>query len=172
MRRTLWATTASTLAASLVIGLSACSDSTNPSGGAEISASETNDIGEAVADEVDQSVGSLTAEGAASGEASAQSAVAYSVAGLTLRGAGCATVSSSVDTDGDFAPDLATFTFALPACHFTGFRGGTLDITGTVDLTDPTPNDYDFAFQVTLHDLTFVFTGPQGNKSYHRCPQR
>ena len=119
-----------------------------------------------MADEVDQSVGSLTAEGAASGEASAQSAVAYSVAGLTLRGAGCATVSSSVDTDGDFAPDLATFTFALPACHFTGFRGGTLDITGTVDLTDPTPNDYDFAFQVTLHDLTFVFTGPQGNKSY------
>ncbi len=69
MRRTLWATTASTLAASLVIGLSACSDSTNPSGGATISASETNDIGEAVADEVDQSVGSLTAEGAASGEA-------------------------------------------------------------------------------------------------------
>ncbi len=168
MRRTLWATTASTLAASLVIGLSACSDSTNPSGGATISASETNDIGEAVADEVDQSVGSLTVEGAAAGKASAQTAasgVSFSIAGLTT-GSSCATVSSSTDTDGDFAPDLATFTFALPACHFTGFRGGSLDVTGTVDLSDPTPNDFDFAFQATLHDLQFTFTGPQGSLSF------
>jgi hypothetical protein len=166
MRRTLWATAASTLAASLVIGLSACSDSTNPSGGTTISASETSDIGEAVADEVDQSVGSLTVEGAASGEASAQSAVSYSVVGLTMSGTSCATVSGSADTDGDFAPDLATFTFALPACSFTGFRGGSLEITGSVDLSDPTPNDFDFALQATLHDLQFKFTGPQGNLSY------
>ena len=166
MRRTLWATTASTLAASLVIGLSACSDSTSSSGGTALSVSETNDIGEAVADEVDQSVGSLTVEGAAAGKASAQSAASFSVAGLTTSGSSCATVSNTTDTDGDFAPDLATYTFALPACHFTGFRGGTLDITGTVDLSDPTPNDFDFNFQATLHDLQFTFTGPQGNLSY------
>ena len=166
MRRTLWATTASTIAASFVIGLSACSDSTNPSGGTTISASETNDIGEAVADEVDQSVGSLTVDGAAAGKASAQSAASFSVVGLTMGGNSCATVSSTADTDGDFAPDLATFTFALPACSFTGFRGGTLEITGTVDLSDPTPTDFDFAFQATLHDLQFKFTGPQGNLSY------
>jgi hypothetical protein len=163
MRRTLWATTASILAASLVMGLSGCSDSTNPSGGTTISASETSDIGEAMADEVDQSAASLTIGGAASGEASAQSAASFS---MTMTGPGCATVSSSTDTDGDFAPDLATYTFALPACSFTGFRGGTLEITGSIDLSDPTPTDFDFAFQATLHDLQFKFTNPAGDKSY------
>ena len=165
MRRTLWATTASTLAASLVIGLSACSDSTNQSGGTSISASETNDIGEALADEIDQSAGTVTVDGAAAGKASAQSAASFSVAG-TPPGTGCATVSSTTDTDGDGVPDLATYTFALPACSFTGFRGGTLEVTGTVDISDPTPTDFDFAFQATLHDLQFAFTGPMGNLSY------
>jgi len=165
MRRTLWATTASTLAASLVIGLSACSDSTNQSGGTSISASESNDIGEALADEIDQSAGTVTVDGAAAGKASAQSAASFSVAG-TPPGTGCATVSSTTDTDGDGVPDLATYTFALPACSFTGFRGGTLEVTGTVDISDPTPTDFDFAFQATLHDLQFAFTGPMGNLSY------
>ena len=31
------------------------------------------------------------------------------------------------DTDHDGAPDHATFTYALPACRFTGYRGGTLE---------------------------------------------
>ncbi len=166
MRRTLWATTASTLAAALVIGLSACSDSTNPSGGTTISASEANDIGEAVADEIDQSIGSLSVDGAAAGKASAQTAASFSVAGLTPPGTSCAAVSNTTDTDNDGAPDLATYTFALPACSFTGFRGGSLEITGTVDLSDPTPLDFDFAFQATLHDLQFKFTGPRSNLTY------
>ena len=42
-----------------------------------------------------------------------------------------ATVDDQTDTDGDFQPDDATYTFALPACSFTGFRGGRLDVTGT-----------------------------------------
>lgn len=165
MRRTLWASTASTLAASLVIGLGACSSSTSPSGSVTISAAETSDIGEAMADESDQSANSLTVEGAAAGKASAQSAASFSMAGAPP-GTACATVSGSLDSDGDGAPDLATYTFALPACSFTGFRGGTLEITGTVDVSDPTPTDADFAYEAELHDLRFAFTGPQGNLSY------
>jgi hypothetical protein len=152
MRRSLWTTTGSTLAAILVMSLGGCSDSTNPSGGAEITAAEANDIGEAVADEVDQAVGALTVEDVA---------VAFAPPGT-----GCATVSSSQDTDGDGAPDLATYTYALPACSWTGFRGGSLEITGSVDISDPTPTDFDFAYQATLHDLMFKFTGPQGNFSF------
>ncbi len=152
MSRTLWATTASALAASLMLGLGACSDSTDSSGGATISAAESSDIGEAVADEVDQSVGSLSVDGAAGG--------------VLPLGSSCATVSNTTDTDDDGAPDNATFTFALPACSFTGFRGGSLEITGTVDLSDPTPSSADFAYQATLHDLEFKFTGPQGNLSF------
>jgi hypothetical protein len=166
MRRSLWTTTGSTLAAILVVSLSGCSDSTNPSGGAEITAAEANDIGEAVADEVDQALGALTVEGVAAGEIAGQSAALHSMAGFTPPGTSCATVSSSEDTDGDGAPDLATYTFALPACSWTGFRGGTLEITGSVDISDPTPTDFDFAYQATLHDLMFKFTGPQGNLSF------
>ena len=97
MRRTLWATTASTLAASLVIGLSACSDSTNPSGGATISASETNDIGEAEADEVDQSVGSLTADGAVAAVARGAVSVLAAGGGVVLEvGAGQAKTTADL----------------------------------------------------------------------------
>jgi hypothetical protein len=152
MRRTLWATTASALAASVVLTLSACSDSTSPQDENVLSATESADVGEAVADEVDQAVGALRVQDIAAGD-------------IPLRPA-CATATNTTDTDNDGAPDNATYTFALPACTFTGFRGGTLEVTGTVDLSDPTPNNADFAYQATLHDLAFNFTGPQGLLSY------
>ncbi|MEO7987559.1 MAG: hypothetical protein ABI766_13595, partial [Gemmatimonadales bacterium] len=154
MRRTPWATAASALAASLLLGAAACSDSSQPSDDASISVAETNDIGEAVADEVDQSAASFSLHGAGAG------------AGEVPPGPDCATVSNTTDTDGDGAPDDATYTFALPACSFTGFRGGSLDVTGTVDLSDPTPDAADFAYQATLNDLEFKFTGPQGNLTF------
>ncbi len=59
-----------------------------------------------------------------------------------------------------------TFTFALPACSFTGFRGGTLEITGTMVINDPTPLVADFAYQATLTDLTWRFTSPNERRSY------
>jgi hypothetical protein len=79
---------------------------------------------------------------------------------------GCAAISDVEDSDGDGAPDAATFTFALPACSFTGFRGGMLEITGTIVLSDPTPLLADFAYQSTLTDLTWRFTGPSQRHSY------
>lgn len=167
MRPTQWASTASALAGSLlVLGLTACSDSTTPTTGAVISAAETSDIGAAEADEVDQSVGALTVEGAAAGAASLRSAASFSVAAFTPGGSSCATVSNTTDTDGDGAPDDATFTFALPACSFTGFRGGTLEITGTVGISDPTPDAADFNFLATLTDLQFKFTNPDATRTF------
>jgi hypothetical protein len=139
MRRTM-------LAAGLVaLSLTACSDSTTPSSGTVIPASEVSDIGAAEGDEVDQSVSALTAPTAPPG---------------------CATVDDQTDSDGDFAPDHATYTFALPACSFTGFRGGTLEITGTITLTDPTPAAADLAVTATLADLEFKFTSPDATRTY------
>jgi hypothetical protein len=157
MRRTHWATMASALAGSLLIlGMSACGDSSNPSGATVLSVTETNDIADAVGDEVDQAVGSITSEGAAFNVASRQSATAF----CTPPGCGCATVNNTTDTDADGAPDDATFTFALPACSFTGFRGGTLEITGTINISDPTPNGADFNYLATLTDFQFKLTSP------------
>jgi hypothetical protein len=138
MRRTLWA-------AVLALAVSACSDSTSPPSGTTLPASEVSDIGSAEGDEVEQAVSALTTPTAPSS---------------------CATVDDETDTDGDFAPDAATYTFALPACSFTGFRGGTLEVTGTITLSDPTPEAADLAVVATLADFTFRFTSPDQSRSY------
>ena len=138
MRRAHWATMASAVAGSrLILGMSACGDSSNPSGATVLSLTETNDIADAEADEVDQAA-MVSAPPSGS----------------------CATVDNTTDTDADGVPDDATFTFALPACSFTGFRGGTLELTGTINISDPTPNDADFNSLATLLDFQFKLTSP------------
>ena len=152
MSRTRWTAYASSAAALLgVLALAGCSDSTNPSSTA-IPAAEASDVGATAGDEVEQSVGAV-----------AVSAGATSVASVPTT---CATVDDDTDTDDDGAPDAATYSFALPACSFTGFRGGSLDITGTVLVSDPTVAVADFAYSATLTDLTFAFTGPIAARSY------
>jgi hypothetical protein len=152
MRRAHWATMASAMAGSLLIlGMSACGDSTNPSDGTVLSVTETNDIADAAADEVDQAAGSITSEGSAFN---------------APPGGGCATVNNTTDTDADGAPDNATFTFALPACSFTGFRGGTLEITGTINISDPTPNGADFNYLATLTDFQFKLISPIASRTF------
>jgi hypothetical protein len=154
MRRTHWAVRASTLAGGAALLLvSACSDSTTPSPGTAISAADVSDIGAAAGDEVEQAVSALT-------NPAAQGVVSPTAP------AGCATVDDETDTDGDLAPDAATYSFALPACSFTGFRGGTLEVTGTIVLSDPTPDAPDLAATATLNDFTFAFTSPNATRTY------
>ena len=141
----------------LALALGGCGDSSAPSGGDVIPSAEVQDIGEAAADEVDQGVAAL--------ESGSLEATAPFLPFRPLA-AGCAEVSNTTDSDGDGAPDEATFTFALPACSFTGFRGGTLDVTGTIALSDPTPSAADFLFLLTLTDLQFKYTNPDGSRSY------
>jgi hypothetical protein len=167
MRRTHWATMASAFTGSLLIlGLAACGDGTSPGTGTLLSISETSDIAEATADEVDQAVGSLTNEGAAFGVVAGQSAAGRSSAAAMAPGQGCATVDNTTDTDADGAPDNATWTFALPACSFTGFRGGTLEITGTIAVSDPTVNTADFNYATTLTDFQFKHISPNATRSF------
>jgi hypothetical protein len=144
MRLTLWA--------ALALAVCACSDSTSSSSGGNVSAAEASDVGFAESDEVEQAVSALTTP--------------VSVSAESPTAPGCATVDDETDTDGDFQPDDATYTFALPACHFTGFRGGSLDVTGTITLSDPTPSAPDLALVATLADFTFTFTSPDQSRTY------
>jgi hypothetical protein len=162
MRRTHWATMASAVAGSLFILLSGCNDAAGPAGGIVLSLTETQDIGDAVADDVDQAIGSITNEGAAFSVAGGQSAITFT----PPPGPGCATVDDMTDTDGDGAPDDATFTFALPACSHTGFRGGTLEVTGTVNISDPTAASPDFNYLATLTNFQFKLTSPNTARSF------
>jgi hypothetical protein len=155
MQRTHWAATTSAISSwLLILALAGCGDPTEAAGNL-LSAAETSDIADAVADEVDQAAASLTGDGPAFGVVAGPSAPPP-MPFIT----GCSTVDNTTDTDADGAPDNATYTFALPACRFTGFRGGSLEVTGAIALSDPTPTGADFNFLATLNDFQFKFTAP------------
>ncbi len=146
------------LGLSALLALGGCgSDATAPQNN-ELSAATAADAGAAAQDEVEEATESFTVGGqidpAASFANAAPSAFRPSVAFLQ----DCASISSATDTDGDGAPDNAVFTFGLPACHFENFRGGTLDLTGVITLSDPTLAAPDFAWHADLDDFTFAAT--------------
>ena len=78
----------------------------------------------------------------------------------------CAEVTAPETPTATARPTPRPSRFALPACSFTGFRGGTLEITGTIVISDPTPEVPDFAYQATLDDLTWRLTSPNQRLSY------
>jgi hypothetical protein len=148
-------------AAMLLAGCS--SDSTSP-GSPELSVSAAADAGAASQDEMEQATESFTVAGALDPAGATFSAASLSAGSPDFSSSflqNCASLSSETDTDGDGAPDNAVFTFALPACHFESFRGGTLDLTGTITLSDPTPSAADFAWHAALADYTFKVTNAQ-----------
>jgi len=53
------------------------------------------------------------------------------------------------DSDGDGVPDALTLSFILPACSFTGRDGALLEITGTVEISDPSTTEFGFRVVVT-----------------------
>jgi hypothetical protein len=107
--------------------------------------------------------------------ASLQDELTGSLAALTVSAPGtpaffpvivnCPTVSSTADTDGDGIPDDATLTFQNPPCTASGFRGGSLAVTGAVRIQDPSGAN-NTAFDLTLSGLTWAFTDSVGATVY------
>jgi hypothetical protein len=81
-------------------------------------------------------------------------------------GAPCATPSSATDSDGDGIPDDATYEFTSPPCHFTGFRGGTLDVVGQLRMEDPTPSAAGFGYEATFTVLRYTITSSDAKTIY------
>lgn len=106
---------------------------------------------------------------------SMQDEVAASLAALTVGApgtpaffpviAGCPTTSGSADTDGDGIPDDATLTFQNPPCTATGFRGGSLGVTGSIQIQDPSGAN-GTAFNLTMTNLAWGFTDSLGAAVY------
>ena len=144
--------------------LAGCSSDTTSPGSAELSASAAADAGAASQDEMEQATESFTVAGELDPAGATFSSASLS-SGSPAFGSpflqNCASLWSETDTDGDGAPDNAVLTFAPPACHFENFRGGTLDLTGTITLSDPTPDAADFAWHAALGDFTFKVTNAQ-----------
>ena len=146
------------LALSALVLLAGCGSDAAAPGGNELSAATAADAGAAAQDEVEEATESFTVGGQLDPAASFASAAPVAARPSAAFLQDCASIGSVTDTDGDGAPDNAVFTFGLPACHFENFRGGTLDLTGVITLSDPTPAAPDFAWHADLDDFTFAAT--------------
>ena len=123
---------------------------------------QTVDIGETLRDEVESALSSLTLGSSLDpiGTTQAPPEAASVVA------APCVTPSSAADSDGDGVPDDATYLFTAPPCRFTGWRGGTLDIVGSLRIQDPNSTSAGFGYDATLTGLRSRFTSADAKVIY------
>jgi len=152
---------------SAVVGavfLGACSDSTTlPSDTTSAVQQDALDMGAASADETELAIDALN---------SADDAVAMSLSStrtngnlLAIRRPLCATVSATTDTDGDGIRDNTSFTYALPACSFTNWRGGNVELTGVISISDPDPAP-SFAYLLGYDNFKWQYTAPNAVDSW------
>ena len=116
----------------------------------------TGDVGISLRDEVEDELGALTL--GSSLDPLGTTPAAGQAASLVA--APCVTPSSATDSDGDGVPDNATYVFTAPPCRFTGWRGGTLDIVGQLQVQDPAPTSAGFGYGATLTELRSLFIDP------------
>jgi hypothetical protein len=113
----------------------------------------TTDMGASLRDEVEAELGGLTLGSTLEPIGTSQAAVTAT----SILGAPCVTPSAATDSDGDGVPDDATYLFTAPPCRFTGWRGGTLDIVGQLQIQDPAPTSAGFGYIATLTVLRSLF---------------
>ena len=117
----------------------------------------TPDIGLTIRDEVEATVGSLTLS------------TSLTPIGTTRTGGAtgpCVVSSTPSDADGDGIPDNATFGFTAPPCQFDGWRGGTVDIVGQLQIQDPAPTSAGFGYDEALTSLRSRFTNATKDAIY------
>src|SRR5215207_3559530 len=139
------------------LALAACTD-TLTTGFADLPNGATADLGTSVRDELEAAVSALTMSSSLDPLGTAPSPTAYALA--------CVTPSTPADSDGDGVPDDATFLFTTPPCSFTGWRGGTLEVVGQLQVQDPAPAQAGFGYDATLTNLLTRFTSADGKIIY------
>jgi hypothetical protein len=79
----------------------------------------------------------------------------------------CATASpSAANSDDDIIPDSAVFVFAVPPCTYDGFRDGRIEVTGAVELVDPSPTTTGFDYRSRLGNLAYRYVSPELKGTY------
>src|SRR5258708_744218 len=99
----------------------------------------TGDVGLTARDEVESSLNALTLPSTLAPVGTAQVNPGTTPA--------CVTPSTPADSDGDGVPDDAIYIFTAPPCRFSGWRGGTLDIVGQLQIQDPAPSAAGFGYE-------------------------
>lgn len=146
-----------------------------PSGQQSLTDAEARVVGQEVAGEVEDVTGSFTIGGLLLSS--------FPSGGMTLSDGDrpgtlstCPTITPfpPVDADGDHVPDDVTLSFTLPDCSFSR-DGATLEITGTVHITDPSTTEFgirvgftDLQHKVTRQGGEFFLSRLNGNRQVLR----
>jgi hypothetical protein len=144
--------------------LGACSDGTPTNQGTSTTQQAALDAGDASADETEMAVGAMQGPDGAL-LASLTTTQSSGMSAVVFPHSLCATVSSTTDTDGDGIRDNTTYTYAVPACSFSGWRLGSVDLTGSISISDPDPAP-SFAFLLTYDNFKWLYTAPNGVNSW------
>jgi hypothetical protein len=173
------------LASLAALALAACSDSTGPRD-AVPDAMMSEDAASMIASEVVMSLGSIDPNFAMAtptmtllaDRAARPRDPRVLAARLAVSPEACGTVTPELPVDGDEdgIPDQLTVTYTLPACHSED-EFGSMDITGSIDLEDTTPDVAGMSFalamnaiKVAMHDVEFgtitVTRGGEGSVAH------
>jgi hypothetical protein len=121
----------------------------------------TADLGQTLRDEVESALSSLTLGSSLDPIGTTQAPPDAA----SLVAVPCVNPSSAADSDGDGVPDDATYVFTAPPCRFTGWRGGTFDIVGSLRIQDPSAT-HGFGYEATLTGLRSRFTSADAKVIY------
>ncbi len=84
--------------------------------------------------------------------------------GINFAGS-CPDSSNTTDDDEDGILDDAVLTYAGAACRQTTWRGGAIEVTGEVRVTDPSQAS-NSGYSVHFADLAWTYTNPTESRSY------
>ena len=118
---------------------------TTPGAGNEL----TGDVGVTIRDEVEATVNALTLSTSLTPIGTSRTPASTDP---------CVVSSTPTDSDGDGVPDDATYLFTAPPCQFEGWRGGTLELVGQLQIQDPAPASAGFGYDATITNLRSRFT--------------
>ena len=141
-------------AATSLAALGACgSDNAGP-----LDDRQVDELGAALRDEVETAVGGFSVRGILlpfSERMGSNGGPALAALPLCADGA-----PSAASNDGDPVPDSVVFTFTVPPCTYDDVRDGRVEVTGTVEIVDPTPATAGFEYLARLANLAYRYVTP------------
>ncbi|MGH7631824.1 MAG: hypothetical protein ACREOF_21015 [Gemmatimonadales bacterium] len=124
---------------------------------------QVDELGAALRDEVETAVGGFTVRGAVLPFSERRAGTGAALAALPLCAAGAPNAESA---DGDPVPDSVVFTFTVPPCSYGDVRDGRVEVTGVLEIVDPSPAIAGFGYVARLHDLAFRYISPELTGNY------
>jgi hypothetical protein len=137
------------------VATAACSNGnlTTPGAGNEL----TGDIGLTIRDEVEATISALSLSSSLTPIGTSRTPASTDP---------CVVSSTPLDTDGDGVPDDATYLFTAPPCQFDGWRGGTVELVGQLQMLDPDPTGAGSGYDASLTDLRARYTNAAKDAIY------